>query len=236
MVGILKNNLCGPLDQGEVSLFESKIGGEFPVAFIRFLEKNNGVIFEGNQFHISGDQGSTNLKELYGLGVPVLQGCDIREAYVSFLGRISEGYIAIGQDDFGNQVCIDVKMGEGVYFWDHEEVNRAKALVFLAKSFSDFLLLLKPQNGPLAELEFCGTLYHTVDQCRVLMASGANFEIKNGYGRTLIEEAVIKNRIDIVMYLAASGVDLGQSLQLAEKNFRFFPEYRDLVDFLKKQM
>ena len=102
---------------------------------------------------------------------------------------------------------------------------------------------------PLAS-EFTGKLYEYVEPdesepdrilrqndlngLKRLLDSGYDVEQTDEYDRTLVENAAIKNRPEIIQMLFDHGAQLRNALQYARGNYEFFPEHKVSVDLLEK--
>ena len=69
---------------------------------------------------------------------------------------------------------------------------------------------------------------------RRLLDAGRDLETTDAYGRTLIENAAIGNRIEMIEVPYARGVRLRNALELARKNYRFFEEFVACVELLER--
>jgi ankyrin repeat protein len=68
-----------------------------------------------------------------------------------------------------------------------------------------------------------------------LLAAGENLDTPDAHGLTLMEWAAIYNRLDIIKFLVAKGLRLRSALYCAEQNLEFWPEYAELVEYLRQQ-
>jgi ankyrin repeat protein len=73
-----------------------------------------------------------------------------------------------------------------------------------------------------------------LDELKKLLSSGYDTETTDEYNRTLIENAAIHNRPDIIQILFDQGAQLRNALALARQNYRFFAEHKTSVDLLEK--
>lgn len=150
----------GPrLTSKDIKRFEKQRGVTLPDDYRAFLLKSNGgypdvdVAFS---FREGGRPSDSVLSQFY----PLDKGSEdsnLDEVYEMFVeaGRMPPNLVPIGDDAFGNQICLSVagKDAGAVYFWDHErEPDPArKPVVFrnlslIADSFSDFLASLEPME------------------------------------------------------------------------------------------
>ncbi|MDH5640371.1 MAG: SMI1/KNR4 family protein [Nitrospira sp.] len=104
-----------PITNNDISWFEDAIGGRLPAAYRRFLLKYNGgrpKPYYTHELALSIFYGIKPTKKMYDL----LVNCRRMQKW------LPKDVIPIGQDTFGNEICLAVKgKNRGkLYFWDHE--------------------------------------------------------------------------------------------------------------------
>lgn len=141
-------NPFGTLSHERLEAFEQEIGCTLPLNYRTFLLTHNGGMPVPSAFSISDEEGETCINEIYGLhdGPSYARLDEMRQVY---RGRISEALLPIGDDSFGNVICLGIagQHQDKVYFWDHElEFDRESMFdntTRIADSFADFLALLR---------------------------------------------------------------------------------------------
>lgn len=232
-----------PLAETDIADFERDLGYSLPKDYRAFLLNYNGGVPKPDGFSLVywGGKPEENRVSFYGLGASVHEGDNLRWTQACFTGRIPSELLPIGDDPGGNQICLCVR-GEqsgSVYFWDHELEHAPptyKNTARLATTFSEFVSSLHEikrewetpvdiaiQKDDLAELE-------------KLLDERADLEARDQFGRTMLENAAIANAIHVFEWMYLRGAKLGNSLGLAEENFRFFPEHERMVKLIRHLM
>ena len=129
-----------PVSDIELFEFQKEIGVALPQGYIDFLKVvDGGVVDEDNNLFYSVpkdfDDDCVELFSLYAL-VKGGEYQTVRSNYFCYQGRIPSGLLAIGEDGFGNQICINCdskKLGQ-IYFWNHENLK----IYPLASNLSNF--------------------------------------------------------------------------------------------------
>lgn len=147
----------GPkLSEQKLSKFETKIAYRLPEDYRKFMLRQNGgtpVMEMMFSFQESGKNSDSVIDSFYAIAAEA-DVTTISEAVETYIvsGRIPSSLLPIADDQFGNQLCIDVS-GEtrgAVYFWNHERESSVHdtSLVFplslISGSFDHFLGLLVP--------------------------------------------------------------------------------------------
>ncbi len=145
------------LSEEDIQKFELVIGQQLPDEYRRFLLQHNGGHPEPSVFNIQGDMitGKGNnsvVNRLFGLhnGPHSSLMLNVR----TFHERLPKDLIAIGDDPFGNLLCISLGAKDTgcIYFWDHEEeVDEGETptmqnVYWVAPGFLAFLECLRPQQ------------------------------------------------------------------------------------------
>jgi hypothetical protein len=127
---------------------EKHFGVKFPQAYRDFMLTTNGGIPLHMCFNFKdGTDGSTVgfYTVLPGNSRDIVESNKVREQ------RLPRGFVSIGDDDNGNEICINCNEGQGygkVYFWDHDnEADEAlgetpetvKNVFLLGDTFTEFL-------------------------------------------------------------------------------------------------
>lgn len=107
----------------------------------------------------------------------------------------------------------------------------------VAKTFEDFIRGLESDDAFRSEdePEIERILRENdLQSIRRLIAAGVDLEQTDEYNRTIIENAAIQNRPEIIELLAAAGASFRNALTIAEKNLQFFPEHAASVSVLRQ--
>ena len=134
-----------------VSRLEKSLSiGSLPKDYRRFLlEVNGGHAGDANAFDFYHGGDGSSLDGFYGLNFPEGDSFSLAFSITSYVDRdrVPSGFLPIGGDPFGNQICLAISgdhYGE-VWFWDHEEESYDNEeptmdnMVLIAKSFTDFI-------------------------------------------------------------------------------------------------
>lgn len=124
-----------------VRRFETTLGIELPADYKSFLlQINGGYPSDDLEFNIGDNDSQSVLSHFYMLGRSNDDIISLEECIDDFVqtGRISQNYLPIADDAFGNQICLGICGGEygQVFFWDHE--NNSQRMVKIANSFRSF--------------------------------------------------------------------------------------------------
>lgn len=123
----------------EIREFEGQYVLSLPEQYIDFLLKYNGGYPEASTFKISDVEGESVVNKFYGIGD--MKG-NLAKVFEFLDGELPEGFISIGSDPGGNEICIGVSkeyFGK-IYFWMHdmEPDEEMDNMYFLSNSFNDF--------------------------------------------------------------------------------------------------
>ncbi|MGE6599596.1 SMI1/KNR4 family protein [Bacillus proteolyticus] len=125
----------------DVENFELEQNIKFPKEYKEFLLTFNGGYPQLSLFKIS-EEGESIVNVFYGLNISKSYD-ELSNAYESLGGEIPEGFISIGDDSGGNQICLGVNdeyYGK-LYFGFHgiEDNDEVSNMFFLANNFREFL-------------------------------------------------------------------------------------------------
>ncbi len=226
----IKNpNQYGGLSETYLNSFELKINAILPNQYRTFLLNFNGGCPSPCSFDITGNDGST-LHSVYGLHAGP-DYCQLLKMYEIFKKRIPKAFLAIADDPFGNQICIGLKgkyFGK-VYFWDHEQESlffKNKGISFIANSLDQFLEGLyeyvDPDETEVKKAVRLGDRSYVFQ----MITNGYDIELLDENGRTIIECCAIHRKNDLIRFLFDQGASLRSSLELAEKNAKYFEEHK----------
>lgn len=130
------------LSPHEISKFELQYNITLPTKYKEFLLESNGGAPEPSVFVIPDEPGISCINGLYGIYTGDYE--DVGENMEVFKGRMPEGFIPIGDDPGGNQICLGINKEyfDNIYFWDHEEESNEpdmSNMYFLANNIYEFL-------------------------------------------------------------------------------------------------
>lgn len=238
---IKQSNQFGKLSRRGLGAFERKHSLRLPEDYCQFLLKHNGSApspMNTIDFEEEGRPTSSDVQFFYGIhdgenwaSIEWNLGC--------FEGRIVEEGLPIAGDSAGNQyVLITRGEQEGqIHFWDHEletDPPSYQNMSYVAASFTEFTEKLYEYTQP-DESEADRILrQNDLIGLERLLKSGYDVEKTDEYGRTLIENAAIKNRPQIIQMLFDCGAELRNALGYARKNYEFFEEHKASVDLLER--
>lgn len=123
----------------EIREFEGQYVLSLPEQYIDFLLIYNGGYPEASTFKISDEEGESVVNKFYGIGD--MKG-NLAKVFEVLDGELPEGFISIGSDPGGNEICIGVSkdyFGK-IYLWMHdmESDEEMDNMYFLSNSFNDF--------------------------------------------------------------------------------------------------
>ncbi len=127
----------------DIEHFEKESNIQLTSKYKNFLLKWNGGYIEPHLFNISDKQGISGMNIFYGIG-------DIEDDLLEVIddldGRLPDGFISIGDDPNGNQICLGTLQPhyDHIYFWDHENESDLDEpdmsnMYFLASNIWEFL-------------------------------------------------------------------------------------------------
>lgn len=225
-----------PLTEREIDDFERHMGCSLPREYRGFLLKHNGGRPSPYWFSYVDDNGRPDrdaVNVFYSLGPDALDYCSLLWHMECFKGRIPSGMFAIGDDPCGNLICIIIKgdqVGE-LFLWNHEGEHSPptyKNVVYLANSFLRFIDgLHEVQHDFETPIDFA-IRKDDVTELHGLLGDGADLEIVDPFGRTMLENAVIQNAVNVFEWLYTRGAQLKRSLEIAgeiTENLRSRPEF-----------
>lgn len=243
---IVEPNPHGILDGNILTEFESSLNARLPEGYRQYLLANNGGEWEPNCFVISEEEGEDSVHSVYGLhSGPEYSRLDVNREV--FSDRIPKDLLAFACDPFGNQICIGIRGRRrgAIFFWDHEVDNNISlvqilgallgkgSLAKIANSFEVFVAGLYKQE-PKNIWEKILEENDIKELTRLLDLKIIGLDDVNEYDRTLLEEAAIKARPDIIELLFSRGAKLRGALKCAETNAEFFSQHIPIVALIKQ--
>ncbi len=135
----------------DIRSLETNIGSRFPKDYRGFLSNVNGGGLNYNRVNSIDEEGETRLDVLYGILNDHSVNCIIENNKI-YAGRIPMGFISIGRDLGGNQLCLELDDG-AIFLWDHEKESQPNSCVSVASSFNDLMTirLILENRVPISE-------------------------------------------------------------------------------------
>ena len=124
---------------------EKVIGAALPDGYRTFLQNHNGGRPKPAKFSFVTRKGMHEDASIhYFFGLHSGQVGSLEKKRASYEGRISDGFLPIAIDPFGNLILIGLSNENygKIYFWDHEletETPTLENVSFVADSFQKFL-------------------------------------------------------------------------------------------------
>ncbi len=243
-----ENYVDAPPTPEVIEAVERELGYKLPAAYIHLAMTQNGG-FPRNTNHRTDEPTSWSDDHIAITGIYSIGGKKLYslcgETFNSHFWEEEWGYPAIGvyfadcPSAGHDMVALDYRKcgrdGEPeVVHVDQEDHYR---ITKVAGSFEDFIRGLESDDAFRSEdePEIERILRENdLEAIRSLIASGVDLEATDEYDRTIIENAAIQNRPDIIQLLAEAGASLRSALAIAEKNLQFFPEHETSVKVLQR--
>lgn len=237
MTTIRDSNRFGKLDLQTLNDFVEKYSLALPDDYKKFLLEHNG----GDPVPSTNRTPETFVQWIYGIQdeenwASLEWNIDIYDERIPFKT------IPIATDPGGNQFLLSYRpdsYGE-IWFWDHENECETSAkdyfdnIIKSANSFSDFVNNLYEFIDPNETEQERIVRTNDIEALINLINSGYDLNSIDEYGRTLIENASIGNKIEIVKILIDRKVRKNNALDLAIQNMEAFRThgYEPLVKLL----
>lgn len=240
MIEILDSKRFGSISAERLGEFEAKYSLKLPDDYRTFLLDHNG----GKPKPNINKNPETDIQWIYGIH-HAEYWASLEEHIATYENRIPSKTVPIANDSLGNLFLLSLReetYGE-IWFWDHENESDTSGKEYYdnievsASSFKDFLTNLYEWIDE-KETEIDRILRtNDLNALNELLDSGYKLNSLDEYNRSLIENAVIKNRFDIVKLAVQKGADLRNSIALAEQNHKFFPTagFDSIIDYLNNR-
>lgn len=230
-------NDFGPVSDDSVCAFETLIRAKLPTSFLNFLKSNNGGEIEDGFFKLSINTEDTDRVQLfYGLhSGPEYSRLD--SCFKAFRGRVPEGFIPIGCDPFGNQICLSVSGDDvgSIWFWNHEDgLASNDGLLRLGADIDAFFKSIGRHSAPKQSEIDEAIETGNISAIKLMIENGLDVEALDDHQRNLLERAVIKNQAEIVEYLFTIGSSLRNAKAISAKNLKYFPEHQKTFDVIER--
>jgi cell wall assembly regulator SMI1 len=141
-----------PASPDAIRQAESRLGVTLPDDYKAFLREQNGGEPEMNFLEGGDDIGGAHVRYFLSAGPNEVEDVDDLESTASaYWGpehQLDPGVLPIGEDAFGNLICLKVS-GEdygAVYIWDHEK-GGAEAYTRATGSFNEFFERLRAKES-----------------------------------------------------------------------------------------
>lgn len=231
------SNRFGKLKVKTLEEFEKENKLKLPDDYRAFLIEHNG----GSPSPATNPTPETDVQWIYGIHNGEYWA-SLKWHIKTLSGRIPANTLPIANDSGGNIFLLSLhpdSYGE-VWFWDHENETEKNADAYLdniiksADSFTDFVNSLYEHVDENETEQERIIRTNDVEGLANLINTGYDIETKDEYDRTLLENASIHNRIEIVKLLIDKGARINNALILARENMEFFPDdgYEPLVKLL----
>jgi hypothetical protein len=237
MVNIQRSREFGRLEIDELEAFQRRLGVSLPTDYRTFLLDYNGGQPWPERI-VTLKHGSTDVQYLYGIHAGP-SWANLQCCLEDTKGRIVKEGLPVGNDSMGNLFVLILhgKKTGLVYFWNHELESAKPSYRNMEKvsdSFAQFIGSLRiPDSSGLSEAERIIVL-NDLAGLEAMVDRGFDLETKDDYGRTILENAAIHNRTEMIQFLVSKGAQLRNALGLAEQNFEFFPDHEPTVRLLRK--
>lgn len=216
--------------------------GDLPLDYTSFLIQYNGGYLVKSYFDIDINHLGHIHDEMYGFS-SCEKWSQLDVINERLMGRLPQKCVAIAGDDCGNLVCISLKklhFGR-VYFWDHEfeqdYLIKKKSMQEIASSFERFLAMLKHDTSKQVCMSEVETVISNdaVEQLKLMLDSGldVNNVICDKSRQTLIEFSTMKKATNVINELIVRGASLGRSLEIANRNAKYFDGFQGIVKILE---
>lgn len=240
MIEILKSGK--PLSENEIVHLEKKLGYALPEKYRDFLRFHNGGRPYPERFNFRRDLNGNFIENaihfFYGLGSTAAHA-ELVTVSECFKGRIPSELLAIGDDHFGNQICLSIRGDQigAIFLWDHELEHippTYKNVYFLSNSFSEFINNLheatRDWEAPIAQ----AIRKDDVTALDKLLGTEVDLEQLDQWSRTLMENATLANSLNVMRYLFLRGANLRNARSLAEGNLILVPDLERAISLLSE--
>jgi len=229
-----------------IAAVERQLGYKLPASYIELAKRQNGGIPK-NTNHRTDEATSWSddhiaITGIYSIGSNKLYSL-CGDTFNSRFWQEEWGYPAIGiyfadcPSAGHDMVALDYRScgPDGEPSVVHVDQENDYRITKVADSFEEFIRGLESDDAFREDESEAERILreNDLDAIRDLIRSGADLEATDGYDRTLIENAAIQNRPEIIKLLAEAGASLRHSLAIAEKNLQFFPEHAASVTVLR---
>ena len=227
MTKINDSNRFGSIDSDNLIKFESNHSLTLPKEYRTFLQTHNGGAPEPSNVKKT----ESDVQWIYGIHNGE-NWASLEENIKTYKNRLPSKTLPIGNDSSGNIYLLSLRddsFGE-IWFWDHENESVEIAddyfenITKVNSSFSEFLSELYEWISP-TETE-TDKIIRTNDliSLKTLLDNGYNINAEDEYNRTLLENAVIYIKPDLINLLLERNAELRNSLEIANRNIEFFPD------------
>jgi hypothetical protein len=228
------SNAYGELSLSRLEEFEKAILSKLPAEYRAYLVAHNGGKPRKPFFKIPD-----NISRIHGSFYGLHEGPKYSQLDLvnqNLKGRLPLSALAIASDAFGNQICIALSKEQfgKIFFWEHDLENHPENYPkILAPSFPAFIDSLIEWEAP-NRTEMDRVIKENDLKALIkILDSGYDIEKEQAEGRTILEIAAIQNRPEIIELLLKQGAKIRNSLSLAEKNAKYFPDHKPIVELLR---
>lgn len=226
---IINKNKYGNLNLDKLLLFEEVIKKKLPNDYRTFLLHNNGGKPIPNYFKIPNNEESS-IHIMYGIHNKLED--NLENILKIFKNRISSSILPIADDPNGNIIGIGISENnfDEIFFWNHE----LEIVTKISNSFKEFI------NDLYEYVEHDENIIdkliktNDIDGIRLIIENGYPINQLNMHGRSMIEEATISAKNDIVVFLHNQGALPRNSIELAKQNAEFFDKHKETLRLLNE--
>ena len=239
MTKINDSKRFGNLDSESLNKFELKLSLTLPDDYRIFLLTHNG----GNPEPSDVKKIESNVQWIYGIHNGEYWA-SLEEQINTYKNRIPSKTLPVGNDSFGNIYLLSLRNNSfgQIWFWDHENESDQAAdeyfenITKLSSSFSEFLNELYEWISPTETETDKIVRTNDLNSLISLLDNGYNINTEDEYNRTLLENAVIHIKPDLISLLLEKKAELRKSLEIANRNITLFPDegYDKIIRMLEQ--
>jgi hypothetical protein len=238
MPTIPDSNRFGKLTSKSLGVFCRNHKITLPDDYVNFLLEHNG----GTPIPATNKLPETDVNYIFGIQDEASWAS--LEWYIqTFKERIPANYLPIAKDSGGNLFLMSLIPANygAIFYWDHEYESEStgdsvyKNLRKSATSFSEFLLNLYEYTDPDETEQQRIIRTNDVMALQNLLDAGYGINTKDRYNRTLLENASMYNKFELVKMLIDRKAKKRKALELALQNMKVHPakEYENTIALLR---
>lgn len=231
-----------PINGDDLSQLEHEIGARLPEDYRSFLLRSNGGNFPFDVIILLRDPRCyASVRHLH--GVHTGEVYDVGDTYETLRFTLPPGFLPIGDDAGGNQICIVVAERDvGSIWWVDHEIQPGdgwppKNAQRLADSFNQFMDALQyppPEDVGWTEdiPAFMAAERGEAEKLNALLSAGFDLELRNDRGQTLLICAASARQSHVVRLLLQRGATI-DARDLEQRTALFWAAHRFSLDSAK---
>lgn len=239
MTKINDSNRFGSLNSDNLDKFESNHSLTLPKEYRTFLLTHNGGAPEPSNVKII----ESDVQWIYGIHNGE-NWASLEQHIKTYENRLPSKTLPIANDSCGNIYLLSLRndsFGE-IWFWDHENESDEIADEYFENttkvnlSFPEFLSELYEWISP-SEIETDKIIRtNDLNSLKTLLENGYDINSEDEYNRTLLENAVVQIKPELIKLLLDKNAELRSSLEIANRNIKFFPNkgYDGIIQMLEQ--